>query len=76
MTTARTYYRLFEIHNAALWPLQWLLLALGLLIAGLAMAGERAPSPVLLPAISETRASPASAGSSPAKPSELASARP
>jgi hypothetical protein len=41
----QTYYRLFEIHNAALWPLQWLLLALGVLIAGLASAGHRVSSP-------------------------------
>jgi hypothetical protein len=28
----RTYYRLFELHNAAIWPAQWVALALGMLL--------------------------------------------
>ena len=37
--SARTYYRLFEIHNAALWPGQWLALALGVGLLWLAWRG-------------------------------------
>jgi hypothetical protein len=31
----RTYYRLFELYNAAIWPAQWAALALGLVVLGL-----------------------------------------
>ena len=37
--SARTYYRLFELYNADLWPLQIPLLALGAAIAALAWQG-------------------------------------
>lgn len=37
----RTYHRLFELHNAALWPLHPVLLMAGALIAALAFAGRR-----------------------------------
>ncbi len=43
----RTYHRLVELHNAALWPLQWLLVAAGALIAGLAASGPRRPEALL-----------------------------
>lgn len=36
MFTPATYYRLFELHNAALWPTQLLAVALGLAILALA----------------------------------------
>jgi hypothetical protein len=38
----RTYYRLFALHNAALWPLQVAVLAAGLAILGLAFASRPA----------------------------------
>ena len=36
----RTYYRLFELYNAQVWPLQIVTLALGLAILILMMRGE------------------------------------
>lgn len=38
--TSRTYYRLFEIYNAAIWPAQILALGLGLAIAPLSRRGS------------------------------------
>ena len=35
----RIYYRLFELYNAAIWPLQILALALGAAIFGLLLSG-------------------------------------
>lgn len=37
--SARTYYRLFELYNEAVWPLQFVTLALGLAIVGLILRG-------------------------------------
>ena len=37
--SARTYYRLFELYNAAVWPLQVVTLALGLAILALILRG-------------------------------------
>ncbi len=42
--SARTYYRLFEIHNAALWPAQALAMALGGVLLWLAWRGGRGTS--------------------------------
>jgi Family of unknown function (DUF6064) len=36
----RTYYRLFELYNAAVWPLQLLALAIGIAILALSLAGR------------------------------------
>lgn len=50
----RTYYRLFELHNAALWPLQWVLGVLGAAVTGLLAFGwqqrqwQRAVAPLAL----------------------------
>ena len=47
MFSARSYYRLFELYNAALWPAQPIVIALGvLLLAALAWASRRQPAPV------------------------------
>lgn len=50
MFTPSTYYRLFERNNGALWPLQVLTLALGLVLTGVAWrgAGRRLVLPGLL----------------------------
>jgi hypothetical protein len=39
--SARTYYRLFEIHNAALWPAQAAAIGLSVVLLGLAWHGGR-----------------------------------
>ena len=39
MFESKTYYRLFELYNAALWPGQLLALALGLALLALAWRG-------------------------------------
>ena len=44
--SARTYYRLFELYNLDVWPLQIVTLALGLVILVLVW---RAPSGVVAP---------------------------
>ena len=47
MFSARSYYRLLELYNAALWPAQPIVIALGVLgLATLAWAGGRQPAPV------------------------------
>ncbi|MEO5772103.1 MAG: DUF6064 family protein [Burkholderiaceae bacterium] len=47
MFSARSYYRLLELYNAALWPAQPIVIALGVLgLAALAWAGGRRPAPV------------------------------
>jgi hypothetical protein len=43
MFSARTYYRLFELYNAAIWPAHLLALALGLAVAVLLRRGGRWP---------------------------------
>ena len=46
----RVYYRLFELHNEALWPLQIVTLALGLLVLVL-LAGRPSAAQRLVPAV-------------------------
>src|SRR5262245_21982907 len=49
--TPRTYYRLFELYNAAIWPAQFVAIALGVLL--LLMCARRAgrPATMLLAAL-------------------------
>jgi hypothetical protein len=42
----RVYFRMFEAHNAAVWPLQYLMLGIGLILLMLAL---RRPRLQLLP---------------------------
>lgn len=47
MFSARSHYRLFELYNAALWPAQPIVIAVGVLwLAALAWAGGRQPATV------------------------------
>ena len=46
----RVYYRLFELHNQALWPLQIVTLALGLLVLVL-LAGRPSVTRRIVPAV-------------------------
>jgi Family of unknown function (DUF6064) len=52
MFSPRAYYRLFELYNAAVWPLHLLALALGLAIIALALRGGPAAERVVAGALS------------------------
>lgn len=47
MFAPRTYYRLFELYNAEVWPLQLVTLALGAVVVGLVWRDTRASGPIV-----------------------------
>jgi multidrug transporter EmrE-like cation transporter len=48
--TPRTYYRLFELYNAAIWPAQIVALAMGVLLALMCARGAGRPAALVLAA--------------------------